>query len=1243
MSVDVEKNEERLQEQEVDLPLDWLYKGRRRTTPVLVRDEKGPVTATEPKPDSQRQSQSQPQSRLRSRSKSITLSNVARPKVIGRPVDHLYPGGPSNSKNGRIGSEPDYPELARVASSEAEQSSTTLPPRILTTNIQRSSSVSEKHSSSIFSALFGKRNVASPSSAKRKTDTPPLRIRVPSATAAGGGGGGGKGTPSSRRSTPLIKSPLPRIITKARSPIPSSKTHTYPLSPAASLPHNTNELPTIDASIDSTPTMSPISRSGSTSSTASDVLYYSSAPHPQDMKKVHILERMSKYPLKSVAFAVDKIEGEPSQQLPSRRPRRGDILVPDDMISDTPLISVGITRVSESGGSIGRPFPKYSKDSKEYKMAMERYKRMLKQSAKHQSDANRAAEKLSKEVRKQAMSGLAVSARKSATPVGRLSGNEKKSSGDGEPDDAAIISNERLAQSTIDKPLKQVRTHHGHRRYYDCLEDPFAVDGELTADIIYTRCCHLREILPVPSSLKQLVGRVPPIQTYKFLNPKPTLIDILSICDFLSIVPVNNVIFDNVLLTSKMFKTLLASLVNSTSLVKLGLKNSVMEAEDWGNLCSFLLRNKSIRKLDISQTRARLSTGDSSSYRENMDWQLLVDVLNIRTGKPLEELLLNGVKVSNIPLDMFMGLLNTLGLKSTKGSALRLGLSMSDIDKLHLKFLFNWISRFNVQGADLSNNDLGSLVPIIVDKLSLLNYDCLRYFTLNNTEIRDVGDITRLLEQLSRLPNLRFLDLSRLPQLFPATFHALHKFLPKFPKLEVISMESNSLSYKQLAIICNILIECKHLTHISLAGQSAGNNDNTEETPEHQAANYVRNAYWAALYGLARSSKTLVNLDVDYNEIPEELQSRIALCLMRNTKQRVNTDLRTDVLATQDDLLFGGSLISETAGEMLKKLNSVEWFEDVHRADPDKLYLMKKYIEALCRAINNIQDSLDITLSKGGTENLSHTGKENIIRLLLLKKNLTNILQAFSGIPLLADMMNFDDGSSLGSVDKESSDLEEEPHSMTENMVTNEKHHDTSTKRTTSSETKRRPLIRMSSDFLLSRMLSTQDSDEPVSEPHPMATDADSIVDVVTGESIQDAASSTISLAGKIQEEEEGELHKWGYFVQKRNLDSNPPTSPPLGGTSESLSPTTLSTGSSDLSPTNLDIPISPTMQAKLLSKIPTGNELREAIIEAKGVHSIDDLIKDIAKNDNKVENIYDLFVDMYRGETPKQVKSDEP
>ena len=89
-----------------------------------------------------------------------------------------------------------------------------------------------------------------------------------------------------------------------------------------------------------------------------------------------------------------------------------------------------------------------------------------------------------------------------------------------------------------------------------------------------------------------------------------------------------------------------------------------------------------------------------------------------------------------------------------------------------------------------------------------------------------------------------------------------------------------------------------------------------------------------------------------------------------------------------------------------------------------------------------------------------------------------------------------------------------------------------------------------------------------------MATDADSIVDVVTGESIQDAASSTISLAGKIQEEEEGELHKWGYFVQKRNLDSDPPTSPPLGGTSESLSPTTLSTGSSDLSPTNLDIPI---------------------------------------------------------------------
>ena len=55
MSVDVEKNEERLQEQEVDLPLTGCTKGERRTTPVLVRDEKGPVTATEPKPGSQRQ------------------------------------------------------------------------------------------------------------------------------------------------------------------------------------------------------------------------------------------------------------------------------------------------------------------------------------------------------------------------------------------------------------------------------------------------------------------------------------------------------------------------------------------------------------------------------------------------------------------------------------------------------------------------------------------------------------------------------------------------------------------------------------------------------------------------------------------------------------------------------------------------------------------------------------------------------------------------------------------------------------------------------------------------------------------------------------------------------------------------------------------------------------------------------------------------------------------------------------
>lgn len=45
------------------------------------------------------------------------------------------------------------------------------------------------------------------------------------------------------------------------------------------------------------------------------------------------LQKVSKVNLKRVTIAVQEFNSDPPQQLPSRKPKRGNVLIPEDMIS----------------------------------------------------------------------------------------------------------------------------------------------------------------------------------------------------------------------------------------------------------------------------------------------------------------------------------------------------------------------------------------------------------------------------------------------------------------------------------------------------------------------------------------------------------------------------------------------------------------------------------------------------------------------------------------------------------------------------------------------------------------------------------------------------------------------------------------------------------------------------------------------------------------------------------------------
>lgn len=344
------------------------------------------------------------------------------------------------------------------------------------------------------------------------------------------------------------------------------------------------------------------------------------------------------------------------------------------------------------------------------------------------------------------------------------------------------------------------------------------------------------------------------------------------------------------------------------------------------------------------------------------------------------------------------------------------------------------------------------------------------------------------------------------------------------------------------------------------------------------------------MYAFVRDSHNLVSLDVDYDQVPDEIQSRIALCLMHNMKRIMDSSFKLDELTVQDDLIFDGSLITETAEEVLKRLNDKSLLQN----DVGKKYLLKKYFEKMEKVHHNVQHTIDSMFEKRKSGELPLQEKENLLRLLLLEKNLSNILDIFASMPNIADVV---------------------PFSKADNSFPNI---GDSTVSANYNDGIRPSLKHLDSDRLINDV-SIPENDSSI-RPHLMATDSGRIIDVTTGKALLFKSSSNTSLAGKRQEEEEGELHKWGVFVQHQSSRHNSglPSSANSSRISGSLTPDSSVAGGKkgESSRTSGTRP-------KILPKIPTGAELRDAIIKAKGIDSVDDLIKNVTSEKVGLESLY--------------------
>lgn len=448
---------------------------------------------------------------------------------------------------------------------------------------------------------------------------------------------------------------------------------------------------------------------------------------------------------------------------------------------------------------------------------------------------------------------------------------------------------------------------------------------------IYRRCCQLRETdiltkitlqLPKASELGAN-GIVDKLDLTGYFMSLP---DLVTLGDFLAVVPVREVILESCGLTDEGFRVILAGLLaarksttmrrrsvtKATDLIQQGggvverlvLKNnSKIGIEGWKHICLFIHMCRSIKYLDISnlpfpspvephKTPISLHLHPSHSNGHGhghghgqttppppLDLSLLFSksIGERLAGSELELLNLGSIGLTTNQLGAIVdGIL--------KSGVTRLGLANNKIDAQGVQHVARYLRNAKCEGLDLGGNDLRDYLPEIAEAFG--ERDELWALSLANCNLKPTS-LCKLFPVLARLPNFKFLDLSHNHDLFesePSAIGLLRKYLPHMDSLRRLHLGDVSLSSEQAIALAEILPEAKALAHInllenpelvSLAGAR------TEEAQEEACALY------ASLLAAARVSGALVKIDIDFptaesGEVVKALANRVVVYCMRN-------------------------------------------------------------------------------------------------------------------------------------------------------------------------------------------------------------------------------------------------------------------------------------------------------------------------------------------------------------------------
>ena len=541
---------------------------------------------------------------------------------------------------------------------------------------------------------------------------------------------------------------------------------------------------------------------------------------------------------------------------------------------------------------------------------------------------------------------------------------------------------------------------------------------------IYRRCCQLRET-PI---LKRIVEQISSPSACHIATPGilssldlsgywMQLPDLITLGDYLAIVPVKKLVLENCGLGDEAVRVILAGLLAAKTpeqakhnkklaktadgkttegterlgvIEKLVLKdNPKIGREGWRHIALFMYMSRSLKAIDLSMIPFPKSSakGDSVKHHHHPNplhhtsppppgpidmATLLQEAVGERLGgNRLEELIMAECDLSTECIGKIIDGVMKCG-------STRLGLASNNITREGLGHVIRYLQSGKCEGLDLGGNDLREDLNMLAEVLDEKS-------TMWGLSLADCNlapsSLESLLPALVQLLNFRFIDLSHNRDLFqtrPTALGLIRKYVPQMRMIRRLHLIDVAMTPEHAIALAEVLPEIQSLAHLNILENhllSPLASAKTEAMQEEACALY------ASLMAAVRVSDTIICIDVDVpsqdsSEVVKALAKQVVAYSLRNLERLPEAETSHSAKAAMADP-HGGEKQLTVPDILLHLVGHVDGFPENHDGDdpaPDDDYIVggtgvvKALDICLNRAADGRKDSRDLSQLHSGTE-----------------------------------------------------------------------------------------------------------------------------------------------------------------------------------------------------------------------------------------------------------------------------------